>query len=343
MNLSVPIEEKLKVWGSKKGITLIVGGGYHGKSTLLHALELGIYNHIPDDGREFVITNPQAVKIRAEEGRSIVGVDISPFINHLPQGKSTVNFSTPNASGSTSQSANIIEAVEVGAQVLLIDEDTSATNFMIRDARMQRLISKEKEPITPFVDKIKALYDDYAISTVLVMGGCGDYFEVADCVIAMDSFQPQDVTHQAKKIAQDFTQTRIIESRDHFGKITSRIINPRSIETRKGKKTVNLQVRGLDTIQLGNEKIDLSACQQFVESSQLKAIAHAIILVKNKYLPQKQALRNTLQLLIEDIHTQGLDLLSHNSQPDLAYFRLIDLAIVINRLRTLQLSSDNHS
>lgn len=167
-----PNRGKVRGMGIKKGITLIVGG-YHGKSTLLHAIELGIYNHIPDDGRELVITNSTGVKIRAEDGRSITGVDISPFINHLPQGKSTVNFHTPNASGSTSQSANIMEALEVGSKLLLIDEDTSATNFMIRDGRMQKLIAKEKEPITPLVDKIKALYEDYGVSTILVMGEVG--------------------------------------------------------------------------------------------------------------------------------------------------------------------------
>lgn len=337
VEFTCPNRGKISGMGIKKGITLIVGGGYHGKSTLLHALELGIYNHIPDDGREFVITNPHAVKIRAEEGRSIVGVNISPFINHLPQGKSTVNFSTPNASGSTSQSANIIEALEVGAEVLLIDEDTSATNFMIRDARMQRLIVKEKEPITPFVDKIKALDNDYDVSTILVMGGSGDYFEVADCVIAMDCFQPQDVTTQAKKIAQEFAQSRLTESDDRFGNITSRMINPRSIDASKGKKSIKLQVRGVDTIQLGKENIDLSACQQFVESSQLKAIAHAIVLVQEKYLNQKLPLNQTLQLLMTDIHNQGLDILTPTAQPDLADFRLIDLAIVINRLRSLKL------
>ena len=337
VEFNCPNRGKITGMGIKKGITLIVGGGYHGKSTLLHAIELGIYNHIPNDGREFVVTNPEAVKIRAEEGRSIIGVNISSFINHLPQSKSTVNFSTPNASGSTSQSANIIEALEVGGQVLLIDEDTCATNFMIRDARMQRLISKEKEPITPFVDKIKALYCDYDVSTILVMGGSGDYFEVADFVIAMDSFHPLDVTSKAKKIATEFTQQRLSESDDRFGKITPRIINPRSINTSKGRKSVKLQVRGLDTIQLGKENIDLSVCKQFVESSQLKAIAHAIVYAQQNYLSAKEPLSKTLDALMKTINHEGLDILSNSPQPDFAYFRKMDVAIVINRLRSLQL------
>ena len=163
VKFNCPNRGLIKGMGIPAGITLIVGGGYHGKSTLLKAIELGVYNQIPGDGREFVVTNPTAVKIRAEDGRSIVGVDISPFINQLPQGRSTTNFSTTNASGSTSQAANIIEAIEAGTELLLIDEDTAATNFMIRDRRMQQLISKDKEPITPFIDKVQQLYTDYNV------------------------------------------------------------------------------------------------------------------------------------------------------------------------------------
>ena len=143
--------------GIAKGVTVIVGGGFHGKSTLLRALEVGVYEHIPGDGREFVVVDETSVKIRAEDGRWVAGVNISPFIDNLPFGKSTQNFSTPDASGSTSQAANIIEALEAGSRCLLIDEDTAATNFMIRSAAMQRLVAPEKEPITPFIAKVRPL------------------------------------------------------------------------------------------------------------------------------------------------------------------------------------------
>ena len=198
------------------GISVIVGGGYHGKSTLLKAIELGVYNHLPGDGREYVVANPLGVKIRAEDGRAIAGVDISPFINHLPQGRSTTKFSTTNASGSTSQAANIIEALEAGIELLLIDEDTSATNFTIRDRRMQALITKDKEPITPFIDKVRQLYTDYGVSTILVMGGSGDYFDVADRVIAMENYLPQEVTAQAKAIALQYVHSKKCRGRDKF-------------------------------------------------------------------------------------------------------------------------------
>lgn len=198
VTIKLPNRGDITGMGIPRGITLIVGGGYHGKSTILNALELGIYNHIPGDGREFVVSNPQTVKIRAEDGRRIEKTCISPFISNLPFRKDTVSFSTDDASGSTSQAANIIEATELGCQVLLIDEDTSATNFMIRDHRMQELVSKQKEPITPFVDKVKLLYRDRGTSTILVIGGSGDYFDVADLVICMVEYCPQDVTAESK-------------------------------------------------------------------------------------------------------------------------------------------------
>lgn len=223
--------------GIPKGVTLIVGGGYHGKSTLLKAIALGIYNHIPNDGRDALVTHPTAVKIRAEDGRRIAGVNITPFINRLPQNQSTAHFTTDNASGSTSQSASIIEALELGANVLLVDEDTSATNFMIRDRRMQALIAKDQEPITPFIDKIRQLYEDYGVSTILVMGGSGDYFDVADTVIGLSDYQPQDLTEQAKAIAQEYQTDRAAEGGNSFGALTPRIPVAKRLDDTPKKKS----------------------------------------------------------------------------------------------------------
>ncbi|MCL1463422.1 ABC-ATPase domain-containing protein [Argonema galeatum] len=321
--------------GVPAGITLIVGGGYHGKSTLLRAIELGVYNHIPNDGREFAVTHPAAVKIRAEDGRSIVGVDISPFINHLPQGKSTTNFSTTNASGSTSQAANIMEALETGAKVLLVDEDTAATNFMIRDKRMQALIAKDKEPITPFIDKVRQLYTDYGVSTILVMGGSGDYFEVADTVIAMQNFQPEDVTAKAKAIAQQYTYLRTPEGGQEFGQITARIPLPESIDPSYRQKQVRLKIRDVDEMVFGTEDIDLSAVEQIIDTAQSRAIAAAMVYAVRRYIDSKRTLAEILTLVMADIESQGLDILTPFPQCDLAIFRQFELAAAINRLRSL--------
>ena len=199
--------EEVSGLGVPEGVTLIVGGGYHGKSTLLRALERGVHPHVPGDGRERVATRSSAVKIRAEDGRGVTGCDISAFISDLPGGLGaaarTTDFHSDDASGSTSQAANIVEAFEAGSRLLLLDEDTSATNFMVRDARMQALVAPEREPITPFVDRVRELYDALGVSTVLVMGGSGDYFEVADTVIEMHAYRPRDVTAEAKRVARE--------------------------------------------------------------------------------------------------------------------------------------------
>ncbi|MBZ8182785.1 ABC-ATPase domain-containing protein [Oscillatoria salina] len=335
VEFACPNRGKITGMGIPAGINLIVGGGYHGKSTLLKAIEVGVYNHLPGDGREFVVTNPAAVKIRAEDGRSIAGVDISPFINQLPQGRSTTNFTTPNASGSTSQAANIIEALEAGAKLLLVDEDTAATNFMIRDRRMQQLISKDKEPITPFIDKIQQLYADYGVSTILVMGGSGDYFDVADTVIAMDNFQPHDVTAKAKAIAREYVTERSAEGGRKFGKITSRIPLPESIDPSRGRRAVKVKVRDVDEVAFGTEDIDLTAVEQIVDSGQLRAIAAAIVYAKQRYIDRQNDLPTILDLTIGDLENEGLDVITDYPQGDLAYFRRFELAAALNRLRTL--------
>ena len=331
-----PNQGLIKGLGITQGITLIVGGGYHGKSTLLKAIELGIYNHIPGDGREFVISDPSAVKIRAEDGRSIVGVDISPFINQLPQQRSTNDFTTTNASGSTSQAANIIEALEAGSKVLLVDEDTAANNFMIRDRRMQQLIAKNKEPITPFIDKIKQLYIDYGVSTILVMGGSGDYFDVADQVIAMDNFEPYNVTEKAQKIAQENPNERMIEGGNNFGNITPRIPLAQSIDPSRGRRDVKVKVRDVDQVVFGTEDIDLTSVEQLIEPGQLRSISAAIIYAKQYYMNEQTSLPDILDQVMEDIDSKGLDILSHFPQGDLVIFRRFELAAAINRLRSLK-------
>jgi len=318
--------------GIPRGVTLIVGGGYHGKSTLLRALELGIYNHIPGDGREFVVTNPNAVKIRAEDGRRIEKVDISPFINNLPFGEDTSSFSTEDASGSTSQAANIIEALEIGAELLLIDEDTSATNFMIRDHRMQELLPKEKEPITPFIDKVRQLYQDLGVSTIIVTGGCGDYFDIADCVICMVEYKPHDLSQRAKEIAQKYKEERKQEGGPYFGRFKERIPLPQGINPKKGRK-IKISPEGIHSILFGRQLIDLSAVEQLVDINQTHAIASAIYYAK-KYMDGKRTLREVIDLVMDDIRKKGLDVLSSKPLGDYAIFRKFELASAMNRLRS---------
>ncbi|MGF1601146.1 MAG: ABC-ATPase domain-containing protein [Thermosynechococcaceae cyanobacterium] len=332
VEFNCPHQGRVTGMGIPAGVTLIVGGGYHGKSTLLNAIERGVYNHIPGDGRERVMTHADTVKIRAEDGRSVAGVDISSFINHLPLGRSTTQFSTQNASGSTSQAASIIESLELGARVLLIDEDTSATNLMIRDRRMQALITKEKEPITPLVDKVRQLYTEYGVSSILVMGGSGDYFDEADTVIALDDFCPYDATAQAKALVKQYPTVRSHEGGERFGAIATRKLTPESLGLEHRGKPIKFQVRGLDAIVLDKEALDLSAVEQLVEVGQLRAIATTMLWLQ----PQNQSFADILRDAIAFIETEGFDILTTIPQGDLTTFRIFELAAAINRWRRLQ-------
>ncbi len=271
--------------GIKKGISLIVGGGYHGKSTLLNALELGVYNHIEGDGREYVITDNSAMKVRAEDGRSIVKDDISLFINNLPNGKNTTKFISENASGSTSQAANIVEAIESDSKLLLIDEDTSATNFMIRDDIMQKLVSNEEEPITPFIELVKGIYEQKQISTIIVVGSSGDYFDIADSVIQMDCYEPKDVTLRANELAKGLILKRI-ENNDLSIKIDfDRKILKGIIQN--GPKGVKIKTLGTDGISINKEDINLRAVEQIVDlvSSGVQGIH--LYTMNNPYVARK--------------------------------------------------------
>ncbi|WP_321389746.1 ABC-ATPase domain-containing protein [uncultured Desulfuromusa sp.] len=312
-----------------EGITLIVGGGFHGKSTLLQALERGIYNHIPGDGRELVATCAEAVKIRAEDHRTINQVDISPFISTLPGNRATNSFSTANASGSTSQAANIIEALECNCQCLLIDEDTSATNFMIRDQRMRKLVPDSQEPITPLLFRVRELYEKKGISSIIVTGGSGDYLAVADRVIMMDNYQPFDVTTKAHQLAgsKPAAETRIPFQKDHQRRLNL------AIKPLPRQREAKIQVREQRLLEYGRERIDLSQVEQLVDRGQTEAIGRILSWCHQHHPEQKSGLQATLRQILEQVEQQGLDLLLPWKAGHLALPRLYEIAAAANRLR----------
>lgn len=336
----VPNRGNISGMGIPEGVNLIVGGGYHGKSTLLNALARCVYAHIPGDGREYVVTRQDAVKIRAEDGRSVQKVDISPFISDLPFGVDTVAFTTDNASGSTSQAANIVEALEAGSRLLLIDEDTSATNFMIRGARMQRLVPKEREPITPFIDQVRNLYVERGVSCVLVVGGSGDYFDVADTVIAMHNYVPSVVTTEAKRIAEELPTHRVKENGTVFGSLAQRAVVAESVDpVRRGK--VKVGARGPRAVEFGWETIDLQAVEQLIDSSQTEAIANILVYaLRRGYFDRNTPLRAAIERVLEDMMRHGLEVISPyaTGHPgDYAVPRIYEVVAALNRLRTLRI------
>ena len=324
--------------GIPRGVTVIVGGGYHGKSTILRALERGVYPHIAGDGREWVISDPTATSIRAEDGRAVTGDDISAFINNLPSGSDTRFFSTTNASGSTSQAANLVEAIEAGAKTLLIDEDTSATNFMIRDDRMRALIPAEREPITPFVSRVRPLLTERGVSTLLVAGGSSAFFEVADHVIALDAYVPADVTARARELvgAEDGAGPSAEASDAVFAAAPARV--PTAGALRPSSKTKSAKAKGLDTVQFGRSFIDLAALSQLIDGQQTGAIAEAL-----EYLAEifdgKTSITEALAEIDAMLDAQGIDgITGHRAHPGhLARPRTQEIAAALNRFRGLRL------
>ena len=336
VSIQLPHRGEITGMGMRKGITLIVGGGYHGKSTLLKALELGVYDHIAGDGREYVITDDTAVKIRAEDGRSIKDTDISMFINDLPNGKDTVSFATEDASGSTSQAANVIESMEAGTSLFLIDEDTSATNFMIRDELMQRVIHRDMEPITPFIDRIRELYDRYGISTVIVAGSSGAYFHVADNIIQMDRYIPKDITGYAKREAEGFPAIRGVDEpagEPDFSRC------PKASGAFKGGSRIKMKTMGREAVSIDRETIDLRYVEQIVDSEQVTALGYCVKYAQKNIFDGKTTLIQVVDQLEAVMEKQGMAAVceSRSSVANMARPRRQEIFACFDRYRSLKL------
>jgi predicted ABC-class ATPase len=319
--------------GIPKGIVVISGGGFHGKSTLLEALQFGIYNVIPGDGRELVVTDPNAIKIRAEDGRNVVGTDITPFISELPGGKSTSAFSSQDASGSTSMAANIQEALEVGATTLIIDEDTSSTNFLVRDNKMHELVTSE--PITPLVSKVSALFEEKGVSTVIVVGGCGDYLNPATTVIGMESYTPHDWTARAHEIAAKYPNPETIVST--YGNIPNRILEiPENLAPPIGDGRDRIVLKA-ERSQVGSKsaEIDISALEQIVEDGQVNLCAAALSYIKSN---DPKSVSEWVQGLNTRMEQKGLNLTDSKTPiGTLARARPLEILATVNRLRGLNI------
>ena len=333
-----------------KGITLIVGGGYHGKSTLLEALQMGVYNHIAGDGREFVITDDTAVKLRAEDGRSIRNVNISLFINDLPNKKDPTSFSTPDASGSTSQAAGVMEGVEANTRLFLIDEDTSATNFMVRDDFMQQVISRKKEPITPFLERARDLYEKAGVSTILVAGSSGAFFYIADKILQMDCYRPVDITDHVKSLCKDHTAPRI-QAPDFMIPDFIRSLPPANRNGRDGRRGyggrtgrggsgdnrhehMKVKTFGRDSFSLDKETIDMRYVEQLADSEQTNALAHLLRYGLEQVIDGKRTVRQAVQILYDILDKQGWEPFCSSYVPcGLAKPRKQEIFSCINRFR----------
>ncbi|WP_298629557.1 ABC-ATPase domain-containing protein [uncultured Thermus sp.] len=326
VSFRVPHKGEVLGMGLPEGLTLITGGGFHGKTTLLEALVHGVHPHIPGDGREWVVTHARAQRVQSEDGRSVVGVDLRPFVHDLPLGQDTSFFTTEDASGSTSLAAAILEALELGAKVLLLDEDTSATNLLVRDARMQALV--RRETLTPLLDRIgdfKAL----GVSLVLVVGGVGDYLDLADTVLLLEEYRPREVTQEAKAIAQAHPTGRAFGEPRYPLAVVSRAPLPESFDPRRGRKA-RVKGRGLRELVYGEEVVDLSALDLF-ENAQVRALGAWL-----QRLWRLADGRTPMARLVERALAEGEDLFGLEETPELAEVRPLELGAAVNRLRALE-------
>jgi len=332
-SVNLPHSGNIKGMAIPAGITLIVGGGYHGKSTLLRSIQDAVYPHIPGDGREKITTLNSAVKIRAEDCRSVWEVDISPFMDDLPSIKSTASFNTLSASGSTSQAVNIIESIESESKLLLMDEDTCATNFMIRDSRMQALIHSDKEPITPFLDRVEEVFNNFGISIIIVMGGSGDYFETADQVISMEWYTPQLVTKKAKEIAAAQPTRRQKENLSPFLEIRQRRIPPQHLSFNRGRRDPVIQARGFNSLTLGKYEVDTLCIEQFAETEQLEMCGWILRRLKKLMVDNSQPNIKLLGEIYNILNEEGIDSLTEYENGLLSIPRIQEVSAVLNRIR----------
>jgi predicted ABC-class ATPase len=318
--------------GIPRGVTVITGGGFHGKTTLLEALQAGIHPHAPGDGRERVATVPDAVKVRSEDGRAVTDVDLRPFIHDLPRGRDTRFFTTEDASGSTSLAASILEALEVGTSLLLIDEDTSATNLLVRDARMQALV--EHETITPLIDRVHQLKEK-GTSTILVTGGSGDYLDVADTVILLDDYDAHDATHKARATAEGLPTNRQVGDPRHPLVVRHRRIDQKSLDPRGRRGKTRAKARGRRTILYGESAIDVSHVEQFFDEGQLATTSRLLAGLFEESSGDRRTIRELVTDAVAGLTDGGLGRL--DPAPELTMVRPLEVAAAINRYRGLRI------
>ncbi len=340
--LKLPHRGAVRGMGIPAGITLIVGGGYHGKSTLLAALEQGVYNHVAGDGRELVITEDTAVKIRAEDGRAITHVNISPFISDLPNRKDTVDFTTEDASGSTSQAANVVEALRAGAQTLLIDEDTCATNFMVRDELMQEVVSPDSEPITPFILQARSLYEKYGISVILVAGSSGAYFGIADRVLQMDNYKTLDISQRVRECLEKRAGKSGAEKAESrvsvdviFDRSAKRLVRVGHIDKRHDE--IKIKQHGRDSFSIGKDTVELGDVEQLLDFEQTTALAYCLKTLAEQLEGRPQDMEQLVERLWQQLKTRGLASLFPGSYVpvSMAWVRRQEIYACVNRYRGL--------
>ena len=345
---------KIRGMGIPKGITVITGGAFHGKSTLLQALTKAVYPHVPGDGREGVVISESAVRVGVEDGRSVRGTDLSPFVRDLPGGISTKNFTTACASGSTSEAANLLEAMESGSDAFLIDEDSSAVNFLIRDVRVRKLLGDDREPLIPLTDRIREIQGR---SFILVAGACGDFLDLADNIIVMTSYKAEcaRVNGNAVGIAQNAGTNNAVKTVEESAKTVPNLpafvepqcrsfaeyvkpllpgLRPASAVERQ----VKVKISGDTLLQIGFLVSDTSKAGALVDKQQRFGAGFMLLnlcqnAASNNESPKPATIMESINALCEKIKNVGFRNLPQGMSREMSLPRAIDIACVLYRLR----------
>lgn len=326
----------LKGMGIYEGVTVITGGGYSGKSTLLDSILAGVYNHIPNDGREYCITEQHSCKIIAEDGRSVTSLDISPFIRNVTY-FDTLNFSSLHASGSTSQAANIIEAISFGCKALLIDEDRTATNFMIRDSRMKQII--KDDPIVPFTDRVRQIHQEVNVSTILIIGGTSEYLDLADNVYMMKDYCLYNYNKEIELVRQNSYEYYNTKDEDKVKWKLDRIIKSDTLTSFR-KDTESNRIHEYicineHNLQVGNNIVDVSRLDTLISHQQKTTIAFITRHLANMKKESTFNLYKTVEEIYIMLFTKGLDNIYSNSfdvGPDMELPTLHDILFTLSRM-----------
>lgn len=336
VTVTLPHRGAVRGLGIPRGVTLVTGGAFAGKSTLLAAVARGVYPHVPGDGRELVATVPDAVALRAEPGRRIERVDVSALVRTMPGRFDTTALSTDRAGGTLSVAASLVEALEVGTGLLLFDEDDLPAAFLTRDARMQALVPAPRDPLVRLVDVVRPLWEDLGISSVVATAGLGDFLDVADTVLVMEGFQPQAATAAARHAAT--WPARRAPERPAMAAPAPRCPLPRGFNGLRGRRVVS-ELRGRGTLSLGRESVDLTGLSQCVDPAQARAAGDAILYALDKgYVDGAASVAEILARLFADLDAGGLAILAAGGREPGSHAlpRPYEVAAVLNRLRALQ-------
>ena len=200
---------------------------------------------------------------------------------------------------------------------------------------MQALVSADKEPIRPFISRVRGLWKGLGVSTVLVVGGSGDYFDVADTVLMLDEYKAADVTARAKEIAAAIAGGAPPEA---FGAAATFAAPPRRCLGRAAGLQPGAKMHATrESLRIGDcPELDLAGLEQLVEHSQTRAIGEALLHLSGGPMDGTTPLDTLLGSLSDAIDRDGLDVLRPGWRlGNLARPRMLEVGAALSRLRSL--------